>query len=105
MLDANEPPRGVLVRESHGLPGKIRPSNFQINRRATNQDLIAGRWLRVGNWDLALKPIWKLGNRTIAGLRVPLAGVETEDEAEHSSSPNRAISPSRVARTASSPWR
>jgi hypothetical protein len=34
---------------------------------------------------LVLKPIWKLGNGTIAGLRVPLAGVETEDEAEQSS--------------------
>jgi hypothetical protein len=35
-------------------PWKIRPANFQINLRATIQNPIADRWLRVGNWEVEI---------------------------------------------------
>jgi hypothetical protein len=59
-------------------PWKLRPANFQINLRATIQNPIADRWLRVGNWEVALKPIWELGIGNFAGP--PGANLGDEDE-------------------------
>jgi hypothetical protein len=63
MLDARmrmDDSRGKVGSGVSWFPAKIRPANFQMNPRARIRDPNRRQELRVGNWDLVLKPIWKL---------------------------------------------